>query len=129
MIDKLADDVYSSPYGGTFTSYESAQVCVWCGGGFEADDPHLQKTLEHIIPSSLGGPDYRTNWAAAHRCCNQARKSNTGWMIYNWKPDEHRYRPESQLKHLKHHHYLVVAQRWGSGEITDEDLWEVHDSL
>ncbi len=48
-------------------------TCAYCGGMF--DDRHL--TREHIVPTSLGGPDEWVNVVSACRACNGRKADRT----------------------------------------------------
>lgn len=42
-------------------------ACFYCGKDVSAED----SSLEHIVPVSHGGPNHMSNYALAHKSCNQ----------------------------------------------------------
>ena len=51
--------------------------CAICGRLFfpnlEEVEPHWLPSIDHVIPSSVGGPDRLGNFLAAHRLCNSQK--------------------------------------------------------
>lgn len=59
-------------------------ACWLCGGTFSVDDPRQH---DHLIPSSLGGPDEPWNFAPAHASCNNRRRNSPlSRTILEWHP-------------------------------------------
>lgn len=44
--------------------------CGICGIAFTAND---EITLDHVMPSALGGINRKSNWQPAHYLCNQTK--------------------------------------------------------
>lgn len=47
-------------------------TCVWCGTYMEKHD----RTIEHMLPRSLGGTNALNNLRLAHWSCNHQRGAN-----------------------------------------------------
>lgn len=50
-----------------YVFHETPEICGLCQEGPHEDDPW---TVDHIIPTSLGGKNGRSNLQRAHRLCN-----------------------------------------------------------
>lgn len=50
----------------------AATHCALCGKPF-GDEPHLSRTLDHIIPLSRGGSNLLDNVRVVHRVCNRRK--------------------------------------------------------
>lgn len=56
--------------------------CYWCGLPFDAANPNMARSREHLIPRSLGGRDGH-NIVAAHKICNNRRRSDLTWIPFS----------------------------------------------
>jgi RNA-directed DNA polymerase len=52
-----------------------AERCWLCGYPVSYAAPHLRPTLDHVLPTSLGGKDVLSNLRLAHEHCNHIRGS------------------------------------------------------
>ena len=50
----------------TALAHRDGEECWFCGRCMDADD----RTLEHLVPKSKGGPNTLDNYVLAHRSCN-----------------------------------------------------------
>ena len=51
--------------------------CCWCAWPLDAGDLGSKATIEHIIPTSMGGKDVLSNIAVACHACNTSRPSTS----------------------------------------------------
>lgn len=64
----------------------SLKACYWCGTAYRKGDNLWGRSLEHVLPRALGGPDKPSNIVYAHIKCNSDRGCNMNWIPF-W---EHR---------------------------------------
>ena len=66
--------------------YRHCHFCVWCGFAFikgeYSNSSPFAKTREHIIPKSFTFGEENRSISAAHKICNNTRRSDTEWVIY-----------------------------------------------
>lgn len=52
-------------------------TCELCGQPINSNNDNKKASIDHIIPTSKGGPDIIENYQIAHRRCNMLKSNHT----------------------------------------------------
>lgn len=84
-------------------------LCHWCHGGMQPFD----RTLDHLLPHSMGGPYISANLVLAHRSCNARRGSRFSMASVEKLPDLVLALAIENLQTLKASAYEAVSESQG----------------